>query len=171
MVSASMTNSAIPVKMCEIVVLKGSGVLCCPGLGSCVAVAALDPTTGIGGMAHVMLPKSFEDNADERPARFADLAVPNLLKILGDRGARISELKLALVGGAHVLRLSSNSEIDIGARNAEAILSSIDALGLKVIEKDLGGVEGRTVTYSLEDGNVMVRKLAQKDRVICSLAA
>ena len=33
-------------------------VLACLGLGSCIAVAVYDPKAKVGGMAHVVLPKS-----------------------------------------------------------------------------------------------------------------
>ena len=35
-------------------------VLACVGLGSCVAISAFDPVAKVGGMAHVVLPKTME---------------------------------------------------------------------------------------------------------------
>ena len=55
---------------------RGDGILQARSIGSCVAVAAYDPDSAVGGMAHVMLP-------GESPG--PDI-VRSLTEILGGKG-------------------------------------------------------------------------------------
>ena len=57
--------SEIRVRIAHHVVAKGDGALVAPALGSCVAIALHDPTAGVGGLAHVLLPSS----VGHRPGR------------------------------------------------------------------------------------------------------
>ena len=60
-----------------------SSVLTCLGLGSCVAFIAYDPTTHIGGMAHMVLPDSALGRPTPRSeAKFVDVAVPLVMREL-----------------------------------------------------------------------------------------
>ena len=50
------------------------------GLGSCVGVAVVDPSTKIGGLAHVMLPDSTAIKGSTNIAKFADTGVEELVR-------------------------------------------------------------------------------------------
>ena len=52
-------------------------VLACLGLGSCICVCVYEPTSKLGGMAHIVLPKS--DMKDGVPTpKYADTGIPLL---------------------------------------------------------------------------------------------
>lgn len=57
------------------------------GLGSCIGLVIHDETRKIGGLAHVMLPKS-SGKPNERAGKYADTAVEVLIKELTQKEAR-----------------------------------------------------------------------------------
>ena len=50
------------------------------GLGSCVGIALRDPVTGIGGLAHIMLPDSTQIKDNSNIPKFADTGIEELVK-------------------------------------------------------------------------------------------
>jgi chemotaxis protein CheD len=171
MAAPRLERLVVSVRMCEIEVIRGAGVLCCAGLGSCVAAIGFDPSTAVGGMAHVMLPQAFNDLVDARPARFANLALPALIARMESAGAKTENLQFALVGGAKVLKLSTESQLNIGERNTQGLLRAIEAGEHRLIAQDVFGVDGRTVTLSIPDGRVLVRTMAGPERLLCTFGA
>ena len=67
-------------------------------LGSCVAVGLWDPTSGVGGVNHFLLPQGSES------ARFGNVAVRTLIREVVAAGGRRRSLQAKLFGGACVLR-------------------------------------------------------------------
>ena len=125
-------GSAVPVRMCECVVLREHGTFICPGLGSCVAVIVFDPVIHLAGVAHIMLPKAFEDDGESRPVRFADVGVRYLISKLEEMGMKRRSMKVAIVGGARVIRLGSESQMDIGTRNVDAVKAALAEAGVSL---------------------------------------
>jgi Chemotaxis protein; stimulates methylation of MCP proteins len=101
------------------------------GLGSCVGVTLYDEKRRIGGMVHVMLPSTeLARGADFNRAKFADSAVPDLLKQMIRYGADERRIKAKLAGGAQMFSLGGNADslLKIGARNVEACRNVLSAL-------------------------------------------
>jgi hypothetical protein len=63
-------------------------------LGSCVAVALFDPSTGVGGLNHFLLPHG-APAAPAQAARFGNLAVSHPGGCRGRRGQRRPEADLS----------------------------------------------------------------------------
>lgn len=125
-------------------------------LGSCVAVILYDRGTRIGGMAHVVLPDS--RGRGEGAGKYVDSAIPALLEELGKLRRRPGKASLSatLVGGASMFRPASSSG-DIGRLNAEASERLLNAIGIPIIARDLGGTTGRNVTLDTASGAIQVR--------------
>ena len=125
-------------------------------LGSCIAVIFLDPKTRTVGMLHVALPDSSinQAKAQEKPGYFADTGIPALLETMRQYGCdkRGKGLVVKLCGGANVM--ASNDTFKIGMRNALAIKKILWSLGMGAISEDLGGNYSRTVSISVESGQV-----------------
>ncbi|MEE8046386.1 MAG: chemotaxis protein CheD [Dehalococcoidia bacterium] len=130
--------------------------LVCLGLGSCVAVSAWDRAHKRGAMAHVVLPECTPGR--EPTAKFADIAVPELIDHLKNLGADPKLLEIKLVGGAHMTPMGGPGleVMRIGDRNIKAVKEQLETLGLKAIAEDLGGNNGRTVRLDVESGRVTV---------------
>src|SRR5689334_1079904 len=98
----------IIVRMGDLAVATEPGhVLASIGLGSCVGVALVSRTHALAGLAHVMLPATPAKR--ESGPRYADFAVPELVRALARRGAPASDLDAALVGGAQMFAFDSST--------------------------------------------------------------
>ncbi|MBG0768503.1 chemotaxis protein CheD [Methanococcus maripaludis] len=124
-------------------------------LGSCVAIILYDRGKKIGGVAHVMLPKS-RNSSEKNPGKYANTAIPELINRMAKLGARKDKLTTKLAGGAAMFKCNSNT-IDVGKKNIEASRQEVKKMGLRIASEDLGGDTGRTITLSLKDGSVLVR--------------
>jgi chemotaxis protein CheD len=137
------------------------GVLMALGLGSCIGVAVYDPKTRVGGMAHVVLPAPLDPNAP-RTAKFATVAVPELLKRVVSLGADTRRLVCKLAGGAQVLNTGAmRDNFRIGERNYEAVTSALREAGIRVHASDCGGNGGRSFRLTVADGRTTVKRLGQ----------
>lgn len=162
-----MVGAPVLVGMAELHAISGAAMLTCLGLGSCVSVCLHDPTSNVSGMAHIMLPSSFPDREVDRPAKFADTGVPELVTEMKKLGADEDRIVAAVAGGAAVA--GTNESLNIGKRNADAVAEQLRALGIRCMAYDIGGSFGRTVTMSTDSGRVIVRTITKGEDVLCSL--
>ncbi|HTT28713.1 MAG TPA: chemotaxis protein CheD [Solirubrobacteraceae bacterium] len=140
--------------MGEIVVSKRAGdELVARGLGSCIGLALVDRSAGVAGLAHIVLPESTE--TDREPGKFADLAVPELIDRVCQAGANPRRLEAVLAGGARMFELG---ELDIGARNADAVRKGLAASGLGVHAAEVGGNRGRTMRVTVGNCTITVKE-------------
>ena len=139
-------------------------ILACLGLGSCIAVSVFDPVAKIGGMAHVVLPNS-HGKSGEKAARYADVAVPLLLKKMKELGAKDSRLVVNLAGGAQMsLAPGMGTAFKIGEENTAAVLAAMAAVGLEPKAVETGGNKGRTMRLFIDSGKAMVASAGQESR-------
>jgi chemotaxis protein CheD len=142
------------VRMGEIEVSKRTGEeLVARGLGSCIGLALIDRSSGVAGMAHIVLPESAGSNSE--PGKFADLAVPALVTQMQKAGAVTRRLDAVMAGGARMFELG---EMDIGARNAAAVKAGLARAGLKIRAAETGGNRGRTLRLTVGDFEVTVKE-------------
>lgn len=127
------------------------------GLGSCVGVALYDRRRKIGGLAHVMLPDSKQARGSVKLAKYADTAIPELVRQMEALGAMRWDIVAKLAGGAQMFEHVSSDALKIGERNVEAVRIVLKRLGIPIIGEAVGGRVGRTVELDLEDGTYYVR--------------
>jgi chemotaxis protein CheD len=140
--------------MGEIEVSKRTGEeLVARGLGSCIGLALIDRSSGVAGMAHIVLPES--NGSGSEPGKFADLAVPALLAQMQKAGAVTRRLDAVMAGGARMFELG---EMDIGARNAAAVKAGLARAGLRIRAAETGGNRGRTMRLTVGDFEVTVKE-------------
>ena len=126
------------------------------GLGSCIGLALLDRRRGCAGLAHVVLPHS-RGHGIENLLKFADHAVPELLRRVVAIGARPSSVEAVLVGGASMFATTSSS-LEVGQRNEAAVRDELAKLRVGVVAQATGGRRGRTVRVDVASGAVTVRE-------------
>ncbi len=136
----------------------GSSVMTSIGLGSCVGLILHDEEKKIGGLAHVMLPKS-SGKPGEREGKYADTAVVTLLQDLAAKGSKSSSLKAKLAGGASMFQNFSGN-LNIGERNVEALRELLKSKSIPILREDIGGTVGRTITYFPKEGGRLVIRQA-----------
>ncbi len=141
--------------------------LMCLGLGSCVCVAAYDPVSHTGGMAHIVLPDSGNSPARQTP-KFADVAIAMLFEQMTEQGGQVKRLVVKLAGGAHMAPAPApGAEVMmIGERNGEAARRLLQEASLKIVAEDLGGSTGRTVRMRVDTGLVTVVTAGKDERVL-----
>jgi chemotaxis protein CheD len=158
------------VRMGELAVSGEPGhVLVSLGLGSCIGLALLDRRTRKAGLAHVVLPESSGHAADNL-MKFADHAVPELLKRVVGMGARRSALEAVLVGGASMFATSSKS-LEVGQRNEAAVREQLGTLRIPIVATATGGNRGRTIRVDVATSGVTVREAGGKDQPLIGGAA
>jgi chemotaxis protein CheD len=155
------TDAAEPrtvrVGIAEFRVGAGDDRLRSSGFGSCVGVALYDPDAGVGGLAHVMLPEA-ED--PDRPAKYANTAVPALAAALEARGA--TDLRAKLAGGSDMFEFTSTDE-SVGERNVAAVEAALDRAGIPVVDRDVGGDHGRSLEFDVATGELRISSTARDD--------
>jgi chemotaxis protein CheD len=117
-----------------------------------------DPTAGIGGLLHYMLPDSKLDplRARERPGMFADTGIALLLDSVQRSGARRSRLAASAAGAATIL--DSDGVFDIGARNMEVLHRILDGLKIPLVYEASGGKQSRSVRLEIDSGRFVVQE-------------
>jgi chemotaxis protein CheD len=132
-------------------------------LGSCVGVTLYHPRTRQAALAHVLLPDS-QGRLNDSPGKFADTAIPHMLKLLGQAGVSPGGLVAKLAGGANMF--GHNGPLQIGAANGEAVARALAAAGVRVAAKDIGGKQGRRISLNCATGDLVIEISGDEPRVI-----
>ncbi len=128
-------------------------------LGSCIAVCLYDEQSRIGGMNHFMLDKSHRE-AVAHPGWYGYQSLQALILELIKRGAQLSRLRAKVYGGAKMLQVSKQPQLNVALNNIRFTLDFLKKEAIPVVEQDLGGTRGRKVFFRLVDFQVRVKLLA-----------
>jgi chemotaxis protein CheD len=90
--------------------------------------------------------------------KYADTAVPFLLKEMGKQGALKSRLIAKMVGGAQLMRGQGGiASLGIGTRNIEMTKQMLTKEGIKITASDVGGNCGRSLKLEVGTGKLIVK--------------
>lgn len=149
----------VHVKIADLAVKKENGVLVTFGLGSCIGIALYDKRSKVGGLAHILLNDSEKFKRPNvttiNPAKFADTAIPVLIKEMTAIGAKKENLEASIVGGASLFNFKSESG-SVGDKNIESVRAGLKKAGIKITSEDVGGSCGRTMRLFVETGEVTI---------------
>ncbi|MEG0805191.1 MAG: chemotaxis protein CheD [Lachnospiraceae bacterium] len=155
-------SNVIKVGMADLSIGKSPDIITTLGLGSCIGIALYDPTTHIGGLAHIMLPDSHALKNNSNIAKFADTGIEELLKKMIIIGANRTRIVAKIAGGAKMFEMSGLSDIgNIGLRNAEATKEKLKALSIPLRAEDTGLNYGRTVELNCENGSFLIKSVGK----------
>lgn len=153
--------SNITIGISDLKVCRVPDVLVTYALGSCVGTCLLDSAAGVGGLSHIMLPDSTASiNGADTPMRFADTALPMLVREMERMGAQRSRMKAKIAGGA-VMFATASDKFNIGERNVAAVKAALRELRIPIIAEDTGLDYGRTVFFYPETGIMEIRAAAK----------
>lgn len=140
------------------------------GLGSCIGLCVVDPAIKLACIAHIMLPEA--RTADPPAAgKYADTAVPYVVREMAARGAVKSRLRSAIVGGAQLFNFDgANDRLDVGKRNVEAVKRLLAQSGVRLVAEEIGGKSGRTVSLNAVTGEVVVKQAGVEERRLAYLS-
>lgn len=148
-------ENVVEVGIGHLMVAEHPALLVAPALGSCVGVAIWDRENNRGGLGHVMLPHSRGTASTSDGLRFADIAVPELVRRLLEQGADRRDLYAKIAGGAAMF--GSDSGASVGHRNVAEVKGQLALLRIPLRGEDTGGAHARTVEMHLDSGALVVR--------------
>ena len=138
------------------------------GLGSCVALVALEPKVRAAGLMHIAMPTSEinVEKSQEKPAYFVDTAVPLMLQKMFEIGGkhRGEGLIIKLIGGAQVADL--NQRFNIGKRNILALRKIFWKLRIPISAEDTGGKISRTISLEVRNGKISITSSSRKSWIL-----
>lgn len=160
-------NKIIKVGMADLSIACAPDILTTLGLGSCVGIALYDPSTKIGGLAHIMLPDSTQIKNNENKAKFADTAIIVLVNEMVKIGARRNRIVAKIAGGAHMFEFKNMDDMmRIGTRNVAAVIKHLNEMKIPVIAQDTGKSYGRTIELHTLTGTLRVKTIGYGIREI-----
>jgi len=127
-------------------------------VGSCVAICLHDSVHKCGGLAHVMLPTSAQGLYEPLPSKFANTAVPALVKEINAMVGNQTRFSAKIAGGANMFANLGTNHLDIGAKNVRAVKTALDKHKIRLAGEDVGGVHGRRITFDVASGRTIVRQ-------------
>ncbi|MFC6331144.1 chemotaxis protein CheD [Paenibacillus septentrionalis] len=156
-----ISEKLVKVGMADLNTASNGEFLKTTGLGSCVGITLFDPEKRIAGMAHVMLPSS--SIARETPinvAKYADTAIPELIKRMLALGAVTSKLQAKMAGGSQMFSLPGHTDsLRIGPRNVESCALMLEEYRIPLLSQDTGGNYGRTIELDSSNGVLSIRSV------------
>ena len=123
-------------------------------LGSCVAVTFYDKKNKIAGMTHIVFPK----NELSKETKFANNAIPELLKQMIEAGAKKENLECNVVGASKRF----DSGVPLNLKNLIEISRTLERLEISVKNVDVGGEESRSLTLDASNGEISIKKMGKK---------
>ena len=160
-------SQMIKVGMADLKICKAPDAVTTLGLGSCVGVAIRDPQTGIGGLAHVMLPDSTIIQNNSNIPKFADTGTKELVRQLVAAGANKTRLVAKIAGGAQMFAFQNKNDLmAVGERNVASVKKTLKELGIKILAEDTGENFGRTVEFYPETGDYIIKAVGKPARTI-----
>lgn len=151
----------IKVGMADLNATRAGAVLKTTGLGSCVGVTLYDPQVRAAGMAHVMLPSSeIAREGQLNVAKYADTAIPELIRRLIALGADPRRMVAKMAGGAQMFAFAGGSDsMRIGPRNVESAKLALESARIPLLAEDTGANYGRTVELDSASGIFIIRSV------------
>lgn len=147
-------------------------VFICSALGSCVAVCLYDALRHVGGVVHILLPSASLSLKNSNPDKFADCGVANLVRDLTALGAERRKMRAKIAGGACLFNFAprgaelAGSLAAIGERNVVMVKQELRKLAIPIMAEDTGDKYGRSVRFSAEDGELVVKSVKYGIKVL-----
>ena len=158
---ANLTIGIGDLKVCKV-----PDVLVTYALGSCVGICLLDSTAKVGGLSHIMLPDSTAGvNGASAPMRFADTAIPLLIREMEKLGASRGRLRAKIAGGATMFAIA-NDKFNIGDRNVAKVKAMLASERIPILAEDTGADYGRTLFFYPETGVMEIRAAARGTKTL-----
>jgi chemotaxis protein CheD len=123
-------------------------------VSSGAVVCLWDNVTGVGGMAHFLLPEA--GSAPAAP-RFGDVALASLLDELSKLGVPAKRLRARVIGGSAPPVVTTGAHL--GDRNIEAAHAFLKSHFVPVLENQAGGASARKVVFAPGSGLTTVTRV------------
>ena len=160
-------DEVLRVGMADLKICKAPKALTTIGLGSCVGICLWDTSSGVGGLAHIMLPDSTKIRNNTNIYKFADTAIDEMIRQMVILGANSRRIKAKIAGGAQMFSFQSQSELmSVGTSNVEAVKNKLRKEGIPLMAEDTGGSHGRTIVFYPQTGKLTIKAVDKPEMVI-----
>ncbi len=132
-------------------------------IGSCVVVTIYNSFKKTGAMAHIMLPDADPKGKEFKNTKYAANAISELVTLIKIDQGEANLLETCIIGGANVLKRPNDT---IGQNNIDSVEKLLDAEGIKICIKAVGGLERRTVLFDIEQGCVYFTVGDSKQKIL-----
>ncbi len=159
---------AVKVKIADLAALKERGMIITVGLGSCVGIGLYDDNTKVGGLAHILLAESAPyKNRDGalNAAKFADTAIPELVRKMESLGGQCRRLQAKIAGGSQLFPFNKTG-ISVGEKNINAVRRTLKELNIPILGEDVGGNHGRTMRLFIHNGQVKITTVGKGEIIL-----
>lgn len=152
-------SQTITIGISDLNVATNGDVLVTYALGSCVGICLYDETVKVAGLSHIMLPTSEGFNPSGKELwKFADTAIPELIKKMEEKGANKFRIKAKIAGGAQMFPGFNNSSLSsIGERNIVAVKETLKKNRIPILAEDVGADYGRTQFFDSANGQMKIK--------------
>ncbi len=155
-------SEIIVVGISDMQIAKSPELFVTYALGSCIGICLYDPCAKIGGMGHIMLPKSPDSCPDRQLFRYADTCIPLMMEKIEKMGGSRKKITAKISGGAKMFEVPDEQGFgNIGERNLAAVRDTLRKIRIAVIAEDVGLNFGRTVYFHTETGIMVVKSFVQ----------
>lgn len=127
-------------------------------LGSCVAACLFDPSQGIGGMNHILLPGRADLDKYDGTARYGVNAMELLINRMMNLGANRRRLTAKVFGGAHMIS-NISPQNGVGDKIVAFVLEFLRRENIPVISRDVGGTDSRKIFCYTDTGDVYLKRV------------
>lgn len=154
-------SQTITVGISDLNIAQNGDMLVTHALGSCIGICLYDNVAKIAGLSHIMLPSSIGFNpVGKQIYKFADTAIPELIKKMQAVGANKIYLRAKIAGGAQMFAGVNNSSLaNIGERNISAVKAELARQRIPILAEDTGKNYGRTQYFSSNDGVMIIKSV------------
>lgn len=144
-------------------------------LGSCVGIGFLFPPRKIYGLAHCLLSQSTTAPAGAVPVtsrrvkedgqvvgngRHVDQAIESLLTMMDIQDDERRKLRVILAGGANMsMPIDTPPAQLVGSVNAKFARQAIRSARLRLLDDDLGGLNGRRISINCDTGEFEIHQI------------
>ncbi len=129
-------------------------------LGSCVSVTLWHPEKKYCAMNHFMLPE-FPDSKNDK-GRYGDTSTELIIRMMSRVEANLKKIQAGVYGGGAVTG-HLGSSTNIGEKNIAMAYRILSEKGIKVVEKEVGGKNGRRIYMDGNTGKVTVRIIQRSE--------
>ncbi len=151
-------SKLVTVAISDLNVVKEPDTLVTFALGSCVGICLFDQMARVAGLSHILLPQFKTIPGENSPMKFADTAIPLLIKRMEAQGAHKIRIQAKIAGGAQMFAASGNSSIAaIGQQNVQSVKATLQSLRIPLLAEDTGANFGRTLYFNASDFKMLIR--------------
>lgn len=111
----------------------------------------------VGGLAHILLGEAPVGKIVQR-GKYARPAIESLLADLKKMALEPKDLSARIFGGASMFEAINSSFLQhIGQDNVKTTKDTLEKLKIPLLAEDTAGHVGRTITFFLDDGRILLR--------------